>query len=248
MVSTTKYKPAYLYLLKHRTLDRIKIGWSANVPKRSKQLLTQVNFDGSIMLLCRDGVQAERLEKTLHSIVEQYRNPLAAAVPGRTEWFDEEARAIVLAYVDATRQFYKFGCFEPIPKARAITGAEKEALEKRLAAGRAIKESERSAQNEFSIDTAIAAIDQLATEGRIVGAGGNGLLIRGEYDLWMRENMERALTAKNFVGGVFSCYTDSPGLVVATLSPRLIGHSQSSITPRAAVQRLHTRLNSLAGA
>lgn len=169
---------AYLYLLAHAKERVFKIGHATDPSKRTKALRDAKDYARSKMFSCRDKATAERLERMLHSLVTEYRRPRKHGGTGATEWFSEDARAKVMAYLAVAREFHGLGQEEPLPAPKKMTDAEKDARQALIEANRITREHAARREETVRAKNVLDLLDELEGSGRLAGWYGDSLVVR----------------------------------------------------------------------
>lgn len=87
---------SYVYLVRHATEPRFKIGKADNPLFRSKSFGENLDLESSLQIHL--GHRAYGIEKGLHSIFDAYRLPPVSANDGATEWFQLDCWDQCLAF------------------------------------------------------------------------------------------------------------------------------------------------------
>jgi T5orf172 domain len=104
-----KYK--ILYIFKDKNAPHIKIGVAAtDVLSRAERFREEIDHEQSVYVEC--ATNAWHLEQALHAMFKEHR-ATKPKVEGYTEWFGEEIREELLAFLSANAQ--RLGVSEPRP-------------------------------------------------------------------------------------------------------------------------------------
>ena len=90
---------SYVYFMKHKDDNRIKIGKANDMPRRWNQLGNNFDFNSSYFKECKSEKEAYALEKLLHSSFVEFRLKLEGKFDGSTEWFEARCLPVILKLV-----------------------------------------------------------------------------------------------------------------------------------------------------
>lgn len=115
---------SYVYLIRHATEPRFKIGKSNEPIGRSKSFGDDLDLENSLQIHL--GHRAYGIEKGLHAILDAYRLPPVSTNDGATEWFRLECWNRCLAFFEQHNDLISElpTCIQP-PPATILTAAEK---------------------------------------------------------------------------------------------------------------------------
>lgn len=189
---------AYVYLLRHISEQRFKIGKALDVETRVVQLgITSFALEESLALEVEDGPSATNLERILHRLFSKHRiKPGSSSFPalqrgsaGSTEWFDIACWSRVLQFLEDSKDLVAF--------ASVPVGALVKARTVNLAIQRQATELERrTAMLEFHRCNLDERLGELRRRVHAVGALLRMISDISDFAAVVRANQEYVLTGE----------------------------------------------------
>jgi hypothetical protein len=148
---------SFIYVLQHANEQRIKIGRSIRPGVRARNLPDTIDLGRSLQIEV-DRRRAHEIEAALHNVARKFAVKVDHNGDGSTEWFDEKALPIVLAFVERNAGLFLKGALVEIDGAGKTLVARFTVPQWRRLRGLAV-ELDTSIQQLF-----IAGLSRLLTE------------------------------------------------------------------------------------